>query len=78
MKKGELRKKKVGKARPDPLSELEKVEARLQQWLAHSNANARLFRNDPIAALRAADVELEDETMMELEMIFSSIARKLR
>ena len=30
-----------------------------------------------MAALRAADVDLEDETMMELEMIFASIARKL-
>ena len=65
--------------RPDPLiSELEKVETRLRQWMAHSTENATLFRNDPMAALRAADVDLEDETMMELEMIFASIARKLR
>jgi hypothetical protein len=74
-----LRKKTKKQPPQDPLiSELHKVEIRLQQWLAKSKANATLFRNDPMAALRAADVDLEDETMMELEMIFSNIARKLR
>jgi len=78
MKKGELQKKNIARGRPDPLNELEKVEARLQQWLARSQENASLFRADPIAALKAAGVDLEDDTMMELEMIFSDIARKLR
>jgi len=74
-----LRKKNLKQPQPDPLiSELEKVETRLRQWLARSEANAQLFRNDPMAALRAAGVDLEDETMMELEMIAASIARKLR
>jgi len=75
---GVLRKKNTGQGRPDPLNELEKVEARLQQWLAKSRENANLFRADPIAALKAAGVDLEDDTMMELEMIFANIARKLR
>ncbi len=75
---GELRNKNIGQRRADPLNELEKVEARLQQWLARSRENASLFRADPIAALKAAGVDLEDDTMMELEMIFSNIARKLR
>jgi hypothetical protein len=78
MKKGELQKKNIGHGRPDPLSELKKIEARLQQWLARSRENASLFRADPIAALKAADVDLEDDTMMELELIFAGIARKLR
>ena len=78
MKKDELHKKHIGQGRPDPLNELEKVEARLQQWLASSQGNARLFRTDPIAALKAAGVDLEDDTMMELEMILADIARKLR
>ncbi len=78
MKKGELQKKNIGQRRPDPLNELAKVEARLQQWLARSQENASLFRADPIAALKAADVDLEDDTMMELELIFAGIARKLR
>jgi hypothetical protein len=74
-----LRKKNVKQPQPDPLiSELEKVETRLRHWLAGSEANAQLFRSDPITALRAAGVDLEDETMMELEMIAASIARKLR
>ncbi len=73
-----MRKKNIGQRRPDPLNELEKVEARLQQWLARSRENASLFRSDPIAALKAAGVDLEDDTMMELEMIFANIARKLR
>jgi hypothetical protein len=78
MKKDELRKKNIAQVRPDPLNELEKVEARLQQWLARSQGNVRLFRTDPIAALKAAGVDLEDDTMMELEMILADIARKLR
>jgi hypothetical protein len=73
-----LRNKNVRQERPDPLHELEKVEAQLQQWLAKSRGNASLFRADPIAALRAAGVDIEDETMMELEIILSNIARKLR
>jgi hypothetical protein len=77
-KQGELRNKNVGQKRPDPMDELEKVEARLQQWLAKSRGNASLFRSDPIAALRAAGVDLEDDTMMELEIILSNIARRLR
>ncbi len=79
MKKGELRKKNLKQTQSDPLiSELEKIETRLRQWLADSEANAQLFRSDPIAALRAAGVDLEDETMMELEIIAASIARRLR
>jgi hypothetical protein len=74
-----LRKKNDRQRHDDPLlSELAKVEERLQVWLARSKENAKLFRGDPMAALRAAGVDLEDETMMELEMIFSSIARRLR
>ena len=73
-----MRNKNVRQERPDLVNELEKVEAQLQQWLAKSPGNASLFRTDPIAALRAAGVEIEDETMMELEIILSNIARKLR
>ena len=73
-----MRNKNVRQERPDLVNELEKVEAQLQQWLAKSRGNANLFRTDPIAALRAAGVDIEDETMMELEIILSNIARKLR
>ena len=79
MKKVELPKKKSKQPQPDHLiSELEKVETRLRRWLAESAENAQFFRRDPVAALRTAGVDLEDETMMELELIAASIARKLR
>lgn len=72
-------KKNSKQPQPDPLiSELEKIETRLRLWLAESKENAQFFRNDPVAALRTAGVDLEDETMMELEIIAASIARKLR
>jgi hypothetical protein len=79
LKKVELPKKNVKELQPDPLiNELQKIEARLRQWLGESKENAALFRKDPITALRTSGVDLEDETMMELEMIASSIAKKLR
>lgn len=78
-KEAELRQKKPDNPQNDLLlSELHKVETRLQEWLAKSKDHAQQFRKDPIAALRAAGVDLEDDTIMELEMIASSIARKLR
>jgi len=79
MKKVELLKKKIKKSHTDPLiSELEEVETQLRKWLEDSEEHAQLFRRDPIAAMRAAGVDLEDDTMMELELIASAIARKLR
>ena len=79
MKKVELLKKKIKKSQPDHLiGELEEVETQLRKWLEDSEENAQLFRRDPIAAMRAAGVDLEDDTMMELELIASAIARKLR
>ncbi len=79
MKRVELLKKKTRKSQPDPLiSELEEVETQLRKWLESSEEHAQLFRRDPIAAMRAAGVDLEDDTIMELELIASAIARKLR
>lgn len=79
MKKVELLKKKIKKSQPDHLiSELEEIETQLRKWLDDSEEHAQLFRRDPIAAMRAAGVDLEDDTMMELELIASAIARKLR
>jgi hypothetical protein len=79
MKRVELLKKKTRKSQPDPLiSELEEVETQLRKWLEASEEHAQLFRRDPIAAMRAAGVDLEDDTIMELELIASAIARKLR
>ena len=60
------------------MSELGKVEGQLQHWISRSDKNARLFRQDPIAALRAAGLAIEDDLMCELEIIMRGIAQKLK
>ncbi|HST79514.1 MAG TPA: hypothetical protein VLN58_13600 [Verrucomicrobiae bacterium] len=60
------------------INELGKVEVQLQNWISRSDENARLFRKDPIAAIRAAGLAMEDDLMCELEMIMGGIARKLK
>jgi hypothetical protein len=54
------------------------VEGQLQHWISRSPRNARLFRRDPIAAMRAAGLAIEDDLMCELEMVLNGIAKKLR
>lgn len=41
--------------------------ARLQEWLAQSDRNQRWFVNDPLAAITAAGVALDDDLVAELE-----------
>lgn len=60
------------------MDELGKVEGQLQHWISRSEKNARLFRKDPIAAIRAAGLAMEDDLMCELEMIMGGIAKKLK
>jgi len=63
----------------DPLLEqLDKVERQLQQWIASSKKNADWFRRDPLAAMRAAGLDMEDDIILELELITKAIARKLK
>ena len=57
---------------------MKRVETKLQSWLQSSPENALLFRRDPLAAMQAAGLEIDDEIMLELERIMSSIARKLK
>lgn len=65
--------------KPDRLiKELGRVEARLQQWIGKSAANARLFSEDPILAMRSAGLDIDDELICELERLMSGIARKLK
>jgi hypothetical protein len=64
---------------PDPLLEnLTKVERDLKKWIGNSSKNADFFRRDPLGAMRAAGLNLEDDIMLELEMITKSIAKKLK
>ena len=66
-------------AEPDRLlNHLSKVEQDLQKWIGNSKKNAELFRRDPLAAMRAAGLNLEDDIMLELEMITKSIAKKVK
>jgi hypothetical protein len=63
----------------DPLlHQLDKVERQLQQWIAKSKKNADWFRRDPLAAMRAAGLDMEDDTMLELQQITRAIAKKLK
>ena len=59
------------------MTELSKVEGQLRTWIGLSEINARLFREDPISAMRSAGLSIEDDLICELEMIMRGIATKL-
>lgn len=71
------KKKKQTKKSDRLISELERTESALQKWIESSPENARLFRHDPIRGMQAAGLDIDDATMLELEMITRDIARKL-
>jgi len=50
----------------------------LQEWTNRSAKNADWFRRDPLAAMRAAGLNIEDDIMLELEIITKAIAKKLK
>jgi hypothetical protein len=56
---------------------LEQCEEQLHRWTDESEANSRLFSEDPAAALEAADLRLDLDTMVELETVLRGLARKL-
>lgn len=60
------------------MGKLARREHALQQWLQRSEANARWFGRDPIAALRAANLGIEEEVLLELESVTRAIALKLK
>jgi len=75
----DLRRRKPHAAEPDRLlRHLNKVEQDLQKWISDSKKNADLFRRDPLGAMRAAGLNLEDDIMLELETITKSIAKKVK
>ena len=74
-----MRRRKPPAAEPDRLlDQLHQVERDLKKWISRSSRNADLFRRDPLGAMRAAGLNLEDDIMLELEMITRSIAKKLK
>lgn len=71
--------RKTPSPKPDLLlDQLGKVEKQLQEWTSRSAKNARWFRRDPLGAMRAAGLDIEDDIMLELQLITRSIAKKLK
>ena len=60
------------------ISQLENVEEALQQWIKNSPQNSRFFLRDPVGAMRAAGLDIDDDIMLELDNVTKSIARKLK
>ncbi len=70
---------KSPRKKPDRLlDQLDKVENQLQEWTGKSAKNARWFRRDPLGAMRAAGLDIEDDIMLELELITKAISKKLK
>ncbi len=75
----DLRRRKALPGEPDRLLDrLDKVERQLQHWISSAPENADWFRRDPLAAIRAAGLNMEDDIMLELELITKTIAKKLK
>ncbi|MGZ4870556.1 MAG: hypothetical protein ACXVK3_01590 [Candidatus Angelobacter sp.] len=75
----DLRRRNPPSAEPDPLlDQLHKVERDLKKWISSSSKNADWFRRDPLGAMRAAGLNIEDDIMLELETITKAIAKKMK
>jgi len=62
----------------DPLlQELNCHEKDLSTWLNRAPENAILFVQDPVAALRAANLGIAETLLQELEQTMNGIMRKL-
>jgi hypothetical protein len=59
------------------LQALRKCDDRLNQWLSKSPANACLFLEDPLAAMKAANPDMDFNVMLELEAVLNGLAQKL-
>jgi len=74
-----LHRRKTPSQKPDRLlARLNQVEKQLQDWTNRSAKNAQWFRRDPLGAMRAAGLDIEDDIMLELEAITRNIAKKLK
>jgi predicted component of type VI protein secretion system len=62
----------------DPLMQaLQGCESRLRAWLNECDLNAELFRRDPLTAIRAANLGIDEGLLAELEGALTGIALKL-
>ena len=74
-----MHRRKTPSQKPDRLlARLNQVEKQLQDWTNRSAKNAQWFRRDPLGAMRAAGLDIEDDIMLELEVITKNIAKKLK
>lgn len=55
---------------------LHNVESRLRAWLDECDLNAELFQRDPLTAIRAANLGIDEELLAELEEALAGIALK--
>ena len=74
-----MHRRKTPSQKPDRLlARLNQLEKQLQDWTNRSAKNAEWFRRDPLGAMRAAGLDIEDDIMLELEVITRNIAKKLK
>jgi hypothetical protein len=59
------------------LQELNRHESQLNTWLNSSPANVILFIEDPVAALRAANLGIPESILGELQETMNGIVQKL-
>lgn len=60
------------------LRALFECEEKLHEWLENSTQNALWFAKDPIGAIRAANIGMDENMLLELESVASGIALKLK
>ena len=60
------------------MQDLAAKEHLLLDWIHASERNTRWFATDPMSAIRAANLGIDDHVLQQLELITLSIARKLR
>lgn len=60
------------------LQELARKEQQLVEWIQRSERNTQWFAKDPMSAIRAANLGLNENILQQLEFITASIAKKLR
>jgi hypothetical protein len=59
------------------MQELQRCEAGLHAWLGESAANADWLVRDPVGALRAANLGMDEQVLLELEATMKMIAKKI-
>jgi hypothetical protein len=63
----------------DPLVQaLLACESQLTAWLSESEHNVELFRREPLAAIRAANLGIDESLLGELEETVTGITIKLK